>query len=266
MTRRTVLYVAIAFLVLASGCGPCHRLLLCDPSNCSTPAAGTTGPCVGECETPVAVPGVVRPAPIAPWRPAVWGPGRPYYGRGLLGWLFALFRPHGAWCDGGCGPRYWGGWLSDPPDCCDPCDRCGNWVGSVGAVSGPAPVGPVLPAGALPPSENCPNCNRQVGPMARLAVRAGMPAGTTPPLASGASARPAARMVSESVMQPWLEDASPGVITDPNSPYAPRLISVTDRVLVPAAGTPAEPSKTTTEPAPRQRVAQQPQAGDTPRR
>lgn len=32
-------------------------------------------------------------------------------------------------CGSGCGEIYWGEWLSDPPDDCDPCDDCGNWVG-----------------------------------------------------------------------------------------------------------------------------------------
>jgi hypothetical protein len=29
----------------------------------------------------------------------------------------------------GCGDVYWGEWISDPPDRCDPCDGCGNWIG-----------------------------------------------------------------------------------------------------------------------------------------
>ena len=32
-------------------------------------------------------------------------------------------------CGAGCSEIYWGEWISDPPDCCDPCDNCGNWVG-----------------------------------------------------------------------------------------------------------------------------------------
>ncbi len=27
-------------------------------------------------------------------------------------------------CGGGCGEVYWGEWLNDPPDCCDPCGEC----------------------------------------------------------------------------------------------------------------------------------------------
>ena len=36
---------------------------------------------------------------------------------------------HQLTCASGCGEIYWGPWLSDPPDACDPCDDCGNWVG-----------------------------------------------------------------------------------------------------------------------------------------
>lgn len=32
-------------------------------------------------------------------------------------------------CGSGCGEVYWGEWISDPPDACDPCDQCGNYVG-----------------------------------------------------------------------------------------------------------------------------------------
>jgi hypothetical protein len=40
-------------------------------------------------------------------------------------------------CAGGCGELYWGEWLSDPPQRCDPCDNWGNWIG-------PQPSGPPL--------------------------------------------------------------------------------------------------------------------------
>jgi hypothetical protein len=33
-------------------------------------------------------------------------------------------------CGAGCGDVYWGEWMSDPPDACDPCNNCGNWTGS----------------------------------------------------------------------------------------------------------------------------------------
>jgi hypothetical protein len=33
------------------------------------------------------------------------------------------------WADCGCGPSYYGPWISDPPDCCDPCDCAGHFTG-----------------------------------------------------------------------------------------------------------------------------------------
>lgn len=41
----------------------------------------------------------------------------------------AGYLGHTLTCASGCGQVYWGPWLSDPPDECDPCDDCGNWVG-----------------------------------------------------------------------------------------------------------------------------------------
>lgn len=32
-------------------------------------------------------------------------------------------------CGAGCGEIYWGEWLSDPPDCCDPCGGYGQYTG-----------------------------------------------------------------------------------------------------------------------------------------
>ena len=49
------------------------------------------------------------------------GPCEGYTPAGYLG--------HKLTCGSGCGEIYWGPWLNDPPDDCDPCDDCGNWVG-----------------------------------------------------------------------------------------------------------------------------------------
>ena len=48
-------------------------------------------------------------------------------GGGIKGWL----RNQATGCKG-CGDVYWGEWISDPPDCCDPCDQCGGFSGSGG--------------------------------------------------------------------------------------------------------------------------------------
>jgi hypothetical protein len=41
----------------------------------------------------------------------------------------ASYIKHRLTCGSGCGEIYWGEWLSDPPEKCDPCDDCGNWIG-----------------------------------------------------------------------------------------------------------------------------------------
>ena len=46
---------------------------------------------------------------------------------GIKGWL----NNQATGCKG-CGDMYWGEWISDPPDCCDPCDQCGGFTGSGG--------------------------------------------------------------------------------------------------------------------------------------
>jgi len=45
-----------------------------------------------------------------------------------IGWLFSC-HPKDNWCSG-CGDAYYGDYISEPPDCCDPCDCFGNWTGS----------------------------------------------------------------------------------------------------------------------------------------
>lgn len=62
---------------------------------------------------------------------ACWDPCGLYAARECLTyWLLApltFFQP--LFCGGGCGEVYYGPWVNDPPDCCDPCDPCGNWAG-----------------------------------------------------------------------------------------------------------------------------------------
>ncbi len=41
----------------------------------------------------------------------------------------ASYIGHQLRCAGGCGEIYWGPWLSNPPDQCDPCNDCGEFVG-----------------------------------------------------------------------------------------------------------------------------------------
>ncbi|MFN0017382.1 MAG: hypothetical protein ACKVP0_03920 [Pirellulaceae bacterium] len=53
-------------------------------------------------------------------------------GGGIKGWL----HNRATGCQG-CSDVYWGEWISDPPDCCDPCDQCGGFSGSGGTCCKP---------------------------------------------------------------------------------------------------------------------------------
>ena len=123
MISRSALLVCAAALVAGgcccpdmggNGCGPCGggggRGSLC----CRTyeERMSQTDPC-GTCVTPVGC-----------------GNG------GVRGWL----RNQSTCCKG-CGDVYWGEWISDPPDCCDPCDSCGGFSGSGGTCCKPDILG-----------------------------------------------------------------------------------------------------------------------------
>jgi hypothetical protein len=117
MMARGVGLAACLTLLLASGCvcrGPCGVIrdpLACDPT-CGHPCLpalnydrvwrGGCNEC-GDC-----------------------GGAGNYYHCGLLPVLRAHLGMHGT-CGRGCGEVYWGEWVSDPPDCCDPCNSCGDW-------------------------------------------------------------------------------------------------------------------------------------------
>jgi|GEM_PF-2915689 len=88
---------------------------------------------------------------------------------GPLTLVFALFRHHCFW-GAGCGGRYYGEWLSDPPDCADPCDFDNGTIPYESSV---------VPSEAAP----CPECQgaaivrRQGGPpVARTPPRGKAPA------------------------------------------------------------------------------------------
>jgi|GEM_PF-954312 len=116
MMARGVGLAACLTLLLASGCvcrGPCGVVrdpLACEPS-CGHPCMpalnydrvwrGGCNEC-GDCG------------------------GGSYYHCGLLPMARARLGMHGT-CGRGCGEVYWGEWVSDPPDCCDPCNSCGDW-------------------------------------------------------------------------------------------------------------------------------------------
>ena len=68
-------------------------------------------------------------------------------------------------CGKGCGEIYWGEWVSDPPDCCDPCDQCyGQWTGPHGYCN----LGPCQRLlAALHGYRYCPKpcCDQSCGPL-----------------------------------------------------------------------------------------------------
>jgi len=88
--------------------GGCVDSCGADPCSCGT----CIEPCAaGCCETGCEVAGpCVRPC------------------RGPLAFVLGLLHPK-TYCGNACGDAYYGSFLSDPPDCCDPCDQCGNFTG-----------------------------------------------------------------------------------------------------------------------------------------
>lgn len=152
MKHALLVFLLGGALVASSGCAACQSVP-CGP--CGGPEACGPGPCAGpmcrpflgcglfgwrcraaDCEAPCD-PCQTECADCPP------GPGCPCRPCGPLVWLFRLF-----YCDlfptCGCGERYWGEYVSNPPDCCDPCDCHGNWIGrGNGCVAGsPQHAGP----------------------------------------------------------------------------------------------------------------------------
>lgn len=134
MMARSIVVCALLALLAGSGC-------CCLGTQGGFPAAGcqtgachaggnSCGPACGGCS-------ICLPKPI------VWCGTQNECGPGGCetcacptdcGILPAMRR--GLSCGKGCGEIYWGEWLSDPPDCCDPCDQChGQWTGPHGYCS-----------------------------------------------------------------------------------------------------------------------------------
>ena len=155
---------------------PLHRVYGCRvcARACESCGAPCGEPCGDACGEPSC-------GPRDCWRP---GPLTSFFQ-----WLSC-----GTFCGSGCGPRYWGDWYGDPPDCCDPCDRCGNFTaGPQGCSScGGAPGY----AAAARPAGTCSNCGRSIAKAPARNARPGVPAYSSTP--------------------------------------APRVISQTDRVVTPA--------------------------------
>lgn len=136
MVKQALVLGTVAALALAaSGCGVFHAMyyepygpgLGPDMAHCPH----RVGACMpAEAYSPSCAPGICAEHPSAryaacqecgqPWAPDDCGPYTDGH-CGPLTLVFALFRHHCFW-GAGCSGRYYGEWLSDPPDCCDPCD------------------------------------------------------------------------------------------------------------------------------------------------
>lgn len=107
------LLVVMHLVALLAGVGCCCQPLCADP--CGGPACGPA------CNTCFCLP-----------KPIIWdgscndcGPGPCESCADCSGdcGILPLLRRSKV-CGKGCGEVYWGEWISDPPDCCDPCDQC----------------------------------------------------------------------------------------------------------------------------------------------
>jgi hypothetical protein len=130
MMARWALSVAAVVLLTAGGCacGPCGGAC----------AGGACGPILPQ---PIRYPG----SQDCEGCNSTFAWCRPPGGRAVAGGACGSCATTGSPCGGcgilnflrcrmtackGCGEVYYGEWVSDPPDCCDPCDRCfGQYTG-----------------------------------------------------------------------------------------------------------------------------------------
>jgi len=166
MTKRAlVLGLLFATAAVSTGCHGIWRGRFlcpfgpgCDPQYCCGPTCGPAcGPECGPDCGPVCD-GPCGPDCGPPCPPDGCGPCHRYFGP--LSWLFAQFRLRECRACSGCGEVYWGGYCSDPPDCCDPCDCYGNWTGGCGPWAGGGGYGSAgyVVEGGSPPV--CPHCGQ----------------------------------------------------------------------------------------------------------
>jgi hypothetical protein len=244
MNRHALLVCLISVvLAAASGCcglhcflsGPC--IPICDPTHCCDTACGAC--CVDECSEPYCG-SCSEPCCDSCSEPcggsccdacgvgcgasscgaacgACWD-GYGLHG-GPLSWLYTVFF---AGYDGpGCGDCYWSDFHSEPPDCCDPCDRHGNWIGGwCGTGCASAPGG------------DCASGACAVKPVGGGQVERGQVVNKAGP------------STNRNVPVWAMRDVEGGVITDRSSPYAPRLLSVTDRAASPTLAQTASTERT----------------------
>jgi hypothetical protein len=175
----------------AAACGPVACVSTCGPV-CNDCGVACGGACSEPCETACGQCDGTSCAVCCP----------PY---GPLTWLFTLLS-HG-YCGPSCGEVWWGDWHGAPPDCGDPCDRCGDYTGRGAPACESCGTGFAGQANQVgTPHAVARRTNRNVANRHRRTngYVAGRQIGTKP---------------------------AGDQITETSSKYAPRLISVSDKVV-----------------------------------
>jgi hypothetical protein len=246
----SVLSLLATLSAVGSGCTPCHMGYrpfrpgaVCDPTHCTD----TCGPTLGAARCEVGC-GSAECDPCDPCGPCYYGEYSPL---GPLAAVFRIFDPV-TWMGPSCGERYWGDFYGEPPDCCDPCDCYGNYTGMH--------VSNCPRRGAGCASGTCVDYSCESGTCVDYGCESGCADGGCSSAAPGFARRhrptvampqepaylgqyqprsrpPAATAIREPAYlgqhQPRLR--SPAVMTRPHpeidSRFAPRIISIDDRVV-----------------------------------
>lgn len=245
----------LAMIATAGGCLHCYPGYqqlgpgaVCNPTYCQD----SCGPSWGAARYQVGC-GPAECDPCDPCGPCYYGEYSPL---GPFAAIFRIFKPV-AWMGPSCGERYWGDFYGEPPDCCDPCDCYGNYTGmhvsncpqrGAGCASGTCVdygcgSGTCVDYGC---ESGCADggCYSAVPARAAPAGYAGMHRPAVPVRQEPAylgqyqqrSRQPAGTVRQQPAYlgQPPSQLRSPTSVTSPNShvssEYAPRIISVDDRV------------------------------------
>jgi len=266
MTKQAIGLFLFAVLASAGGCNVCRAILydpfgpntMCDARRCGPLRRGcqTCGPVCDEPCGPVVGGGyAVEPCDDGGCgycgEVGCYGRCRPIL-RGPVGFLFRLFGfgPYGG-CDG-CGERYWGDWYGDPPDCNDPCDYYGNYMGGGCSTCGGGGMAAGIPSGYEGPAVSsggggCRSCGQGGTAMqSRGATRYPAQYASSPQMSPTQGAPTNGWVSAQRSPNRYPSTRSPRTAAQYASgsphpaaqqgagPYAPRLISTTDRAATPA--------------------------------